>query len=345
MMVIHIMSIIDLTNVPPDAYPRDSKEESMKKTVCLALAALAPLAAYAQETTLRAVSAFAENTEYVRKLEGFIKEVNAQGKGSLSINFIGGPKAMPPFEVGNAVRTGVVDIGMSTGAFYTTIMPEADALKLTQIPAAELRKNGAYELINRIWNEKANMQYLGRVIDFTPFHLYLTKKIDKPDLTGLKIRVTPVYRDFFQALNATVVTTAPGEVYTALERGVVDGYGWPIQGIFEMKWEEKTKYRVDPGFYNAEVSLVMNLDKWKGLTQTQRNLLNKQAIALEQQAVTWKKLNEEDTKRQAQAGVQTITFDAATAKQYHDKAYEVGWAAAIKASPTYGPQMKKLFSK
>jgi TRAP-type C4-dicarboxylate transport system substrate-binding protein len=306
--------------------------------------AFAPFAA-AQETTLRAVSAFAENTEYVRKLESYIKAVNAEGKGSLQITFIGGPKAMPPFEVGNAVRTGVVDIGMSTGAFYTNIMPEADALKLTQLPAAELRKNGAIDLINKIWNEKANMQYLGRVIDYTPFHLYLTKKIDKPDLSGLKIRVTPVYRDFFQALGATVVQTAPGEVYTALERGVVDGYGWPIQGIFDMKWEEKTKYRVDPGFYSAEVSIIMNLDKWKGLTQAQRNLLTKHAVALEEQAVTWKKLNDEDTKRQAQVGVQTISFDAAAGKQYYDKAYEVGWAAAIKASPTYGPQMRKLFSR
>src|SRR5258705_11509951 len=157
----------------------------MKKTSLLVAAAAAlalPTLAAAQETTLRSVSAFAENTEYVRKLESFIKQVNADGKGSLQINFIGGPKAMPPFEVGNAVRTGVVDIGMSTGAFYTNIMPEADALKLTQIPATELRKNGAYDLVNRIWNEKANMQYLGRVIDFTPFHLYLTKQIDKPDL-------------------------------------------------------------------------------------------------------------------------------------------------------------------
>jgi len=319
----------------------------MKNTKWLALfaAVAVPAVAAAQETTLRAVSAFAENTEYVRKLETFIKQVNAEGKGSLQINFIGGPKAMPPFEVGNAVRTGVVDIGMSTGAFYTTIMPEADALKLTQLPAPELRRNGAYDLINKIWNEKANMQYLGRVIDYTPFHLYLTKKIDKPDLAGLKIRVTPVYRDFFQSLGATIVQTAPGEVYTALERGVVDGYGWPIQGIFEMKWEEKTKFRVDPGFYNAEVSLVMNLDKWKSLTAAQRDLLTRNAIALEKQAETWKKLNAEDTKRQAQAGVQTITFDPAAAKQYHDKAYEVGWASAIKASPQYGPQMKKLFSK
>jgi len=38
-------------------------------------------------------------------------------------------------------RPGVVDIALTTGAFYTNIMPEADALKLTQLPATELRKN------------------------------------------------------------------------------------------------------------------------------------------------------------------------------------------------------------
>jgi TRAP-type C4-dicarboxylate transport system substrate-binding protein len=319
----------------------------MKTRYWLALAAVAlvPATAAAQETTLRVVSAFAENTTYVKNLEGMIKALNASGKGTLQLNFIGGPKAMPPFEVGNAVRTGVVDIGMSTGAFYTAIMPEADALKLTQLPGPELRKNGAIDLVNKIWNEKANMQYLGRVIDFTPFHLYLNKKIDKPDLTGLKIRVTPVYRDFFQALGATVVTTAPGEVYTALERGVVDGYGWPIQGIFDMNWQEKTKFRVDPGFYSAEVSLIMNLDKWKALTAAQKDVLMKNVIALENANDSWKVANAEDTKRQAQVGIQVISFDAATSKQYVDKAYDVAWTNLIKASPTYGPQLKKLFSR
>jgi TRAP-type C4-dicarboxylate transport system substrate-binding protein len=310
----------------------------------LGLGALAATAV-ARETTLRVVSAFAENTQYVKNYEVFQKKLNEEGKGALQLNFVGGPKAMPPFEVGNAVRTGVVDIAITTGAFYTNIMPEADALKLAQVPAPEQRKNGAYELINKIWNEKANMVYLGRVIDFTPFHLYLTKKIDKPDLTGLKIRITPVYRDFFQALGATVVQTSPGEVYTALERGVVEGYGWPINGIFDANWHEKTKYRVDPGFYNAEVSMIMNLDKWKQLTQAQRDLLMKHVIALEADNVSWKKVNEDDAKRQREVGIQTITFDPATARAYYDKAYEVGWASVIKASPQYGPQLKKLISK
>jgi TRAP-type C4-dicarboxylate transport system substrate-binding protein len=317
----------------------------MKKTLVLVVLAAAPLVAQAQETTLRVVSAFAENTQYVKNLMPMIQALNTEGKGRLQVNFIGGPKAMPPFEVGNAVRTGVVDMAMTTGAFYTNIMPEADALKLTQIPAQELRKNGGYDLINKIWNEKANMQYLGRVIDYTPFHLYLTKKIEKPDLTGLKIRITPVYRDFFQALGATVMQTAPGEVYTALERGVVDGYGWPVNGIFDFNWHEKTKFRVDPGFYNAEVSLVMNLDKWKALNSGQRDLLMKHVIALENANDSWKKVNEDDIRKQKEAGIQVITFDAATAKQYYAKAYEVAWENAIKASPQYGPQMRKLFSK
>ncbi|MBC7802970.1 MAG: TRAP transporter substrate-binding protein DctP [Candidatus Parcubacteria bacterium] len=317
----------------------------MKKLICLVAATAIPALAHAQEVTLRLVSAFAENTTYVKDLEPMMKKLNAEGKGVLQINFIGGPKAMPPFEVGNAVRTGVVDIGMSTGAFYTNIMPEADALKLTQLPAPELRRNGATDLINKVWNEKANMQYLGRVIDYTPFHLYLTKKIDKPDLTGLKIRITPVYREFFQALGATVVQTAPGEVYTALERGVVDGYGWPINGIFDFNWHEKTKFRVDPGFYNAEVSLVMNLDKWKSLPQGHKDLLMRHVIAHEAAADSWKKVNEDDIRRQAQAGIQVITFDAATSKQFHDRAYEVAWTNLIKVSPQYGPQMRKLFSR
>jgi TRAP-type C4-dicarboxylate transport system substrate-binding protein len=317
----------------------------MKKTLLVALGALLPALALAQEVTLRLVSAFPENQFYVKRTVEWIEKVNKEGQGVVHINFIGGPKAIPTFEVGNAVKTGVVDMALTTGAYYTNLMPEADALKLAEVPATEQRKNGAFELINKIWAEKANMAYLARVVDFTPFHLYLNKKIDKPDLTGLKIRITPVYRDFFQAMGASVMTTAPGEVYTALERGVIDGYGWPIHALFDLNWQEKTKYRVDPGFYNAEVSLVANLDKWKALPPKARDYLNRQAIAYEAQNDFWKSYNENEKKRQAEAGIQTISFDAATSRAYVEKAKEVGWAGAIKASPQYGEQLKKVLAK
>ena len=301
--------------------------------------------AISQEVTLRMVSAFPENQYYVTRLLEWIQKVNAGGKGTLQINFIGGPKAIPTFEVGNAVRTGVVDLAFTTGAFYTNIMPEADALKLAQVTAAEQRKNGAFDYINRIWNEKANMYYLARVVEYTPFHLYLNRKIDKPDLTGLKIRITPVYREFFQALGATVMQIPPGEVYTALERGVVDGYGWPIHEIFPLNWHQHTKFRVDPGFYNAEVSLIVNLDAWKKLTPAQRDYLNRQALANEAENTFWIKYNEEEAKKQAQAGIQVIRFEGAAARQFVERAYQLGWDEIIKKSPQHGPQLRKLLSK
>jgi len=313
----------------------------MNKIIVASLAALLPATATAQETTLKLVSAFGETATYVKHMLPWIQQFNAEGKGVVQINFIGGPKAIPTFEVGTSVKNGVVEMAMNTGAFYTNLMPEADFLKLTQITIAEQRQNGAFDYINKVWSQKANLVYLARMVDETPFHLYLTKKVDKPDLTGLKLRITPVYRDFFASMGATLIQTPPGEVYTALERGVVDGYGWPIQGIFDFNWHEKTKFRVDPGFYNAEVSIIMNQDAWKKLSPRQQDFMRKQALALEGMNGVWRKMNAEETKRQAEVGIQTIKFDNA----YREKAYDIAWASATKQSPEHAPQMRKLFSK
>ncbi len=310
-----------------------------------AAAALLAVPAAAQETTLRLVSAFAENGIYVVHMQKWVQRFNAEGKGTLQINFIGGPKAIPAFEAGNAVKTGVVDMALATGAFYTNVMPEADFLKLTQVPVAEQRRNGAFAAINELWMNKGNMVYLARMVENQPFHLYLNKRVDKPDLTGMKIRITPVYRDFFASLGANNVTMPPGEVYTALERNVVDGYGWPIGGIFDFNWNEKTKFRVDPGFYDAEVSIVMNLDAWKRLTPKQKTFLDKQALALEAMNVFWTGYGLEETARQGKAGIQAIRFDAAGTKAFVDKAYDAGWAGAMKANPEFAKKLKTLTSK
>ena len=93
------------------------KTKLIKSALVLALAASSSATVLAQEVTLRLVSAFAENGIYVQHMLPWISKVNAEGKGILQINFIGGPKAIPTFEVGNAVKTGVVDMALNTGAF------------------------------------------------------------------------------------------------------------------------------------------------------------------------------------------------------------------------------------
>jgi len=314
-------------------------------TAVSAVVLSAASAAGAQEVTLKGITSFAEKTFYSRAFERFIEKVNADGKGVIQINYIGGPKAMPPFEVGNALKGGVVDIANVTGAFYTNLMPEADAWKLTERSMSEIRRNGGYAYMARLYDQKLNAILLARHVDDNPFHVYLTKPISKPDLTGLKLRITPVYRDFFQALGATVVQTAPGEVYTSLERGVVDGYGWPITGIFDLGWHEKTKYRVDPGFYSAEVSILINKATWARLNGAQKKIIADTAAWIEAQAAETAKENEKDIARQKTAGIQVIEFKGADATAWRGKAYETGWAGVIKQSPEHGPKIRGFFAK
>jgi TRAP-type transport system periplasmic protein len=309
--------------------------------IAAALIAVASPAA-AEEVTLRAVSAFAEGTEFSRNFERFVEKVNADGKGLIKINYIGGPRAVPPFEVGNAVRTRVVDMANVTGAFYTNLMPEADGFKLNGKPMSEQRKNGTWDYINQLHNQKLGSQYLARQFHNVPFHIYLNKKIDKIDFSGLKIRVTPVYRDVVEAFGGTPITTAPGEVYTALERGVADGYGWPVTGIFDLGWDKVTKFRMEPPFYSVEVNVLVNLDAWKGLNDAQRKVLNDAALWLEGLDSEKVAVIKAERERQAAAGIQALDFGHAASKAFLDRAYEVAWQSVIKRAPETGPKLRQL---
>ena len=299
--------------------------------------------ASAQEVTLRAVTSFAEGTQFSKGFERFIEKVNKDGKGVIQINYIGGPRAMPPFEVGNAVKNKVVDIANVTGAFYTNLMPEADAFKLISKPTSEQRKNGTWAYINQLHNQTLNSYYLARQFVSVPFHIYLNKKIDKIDFTGLKIRVTPVYRDIVQALGGTPITTPPGEVYTALERGVADGYGWPILGIFDLGWEKVTKFRMDPAFYSVEVNVLVNQDVWKSLNDAQRKVLTDAALWLEGLDETESlELVKAERERQKKFGIETLDFGPQASQDFLKKAYDVAWQSVIAKSPESGKKLREL---
>jgi TRAP-type C4-dicarboxylate transport system substrate-binding protein len=305
-------------------------------------AGLCAVPASAQEVVLRAVSGFAEGTQFAKNFERFIEKVNADGKGVIRINYIGGPRAIPPFEIGNAVRGRVVDMINSTGAFYTNLMPEADALKLLGKPMSEQRQNGTWDFVNQLHNQRLNAWYLARQHHNVPFHIYLNKKPAKLDFTGLKIRVTPVYKDIVEALGGTAITTAPGEVYTALERGVVDGYGWPISGIFDLGWEKVTKYRLQPGIYSVEVNVLVNLESWKALNEAQRKVLNDAALWLEGLDAENLQVNAAETERQTRAGIEPVAFGPEESAKFLNRANEVVWQSVLKRAPENGAKLRQL---
>lgn len=303
------------------------------------------VAAQSQEAVLKAVSAFPDGTLWSSKFEAFVKRVNQEGKGLVRLNYLGGaPKVMPPFDVGRNLREGVVDIINNTGAYYTNVMPEGDAFKLLEVPMSELRKGGGIALIEKLHQEKMNAHYLARVFSHDAYHIYLKNEIKQPDFTGLKLRVTPVYRALVEKLGGTAVSSSPAEVYTLMERNTVDGYGNPARGLFDFSLEKVTGYRVDPGFYNVDVHFIVNRDAWNKLNDKQRELLQRIALEIEnsQQDVT---LTKEEIKKQESAGIKSIRFSKNDEQKYLQVARDAAWEAVVKASPESGPKLREFFVK
>ncbi len=299
----------------------------------------------AQEVKLRMASFLPGNASFGVPAKRWVDEVNKRGKGILQIEMVG-PEAIPVPEQPNALKTGVVDLHSGPPAYYHGVLVEAEALTLSDRSVPELKKNGAWDYLNKLHAEKLNAMLLTGFGDGVSFHIYTTKPANAADknkpFSGFVLRGVPVYKAFFESLGAKMVTIAPGEVYTALERNMVQGYGWPLWGIKELGWLRLTKYRYDPGFFNVSVNIMINLDRWKRLTKAQQDFLAQMSAWLDAEWPKWRAETEGlEEKIQKDAGVQAVYISPEIRKRAHD----IFWAELASESPTHIPYLKKLMSK
>jgi TRAP-type C4-dicarboxylate transport system substrate-binding protein len=304
--------------------------------------------ASAAEVTLKGASCFPIGSPPSRPYEAFVKKLNETGKGVVQIKMIGGAPAIgSPFEMTKRMTAGVFDVVGCTEAYFGNVLPEAPVMRFSHHTYAELRKNGGLAYLRKLLEAK-NIHFLARHHSFGPFYLWLNKKIDKPDLTGLHLRVAPVYTAFFKSLGATVQRANIAQIYTYMENGTVQGYGWPALG-WVPSWVKVTKYRVEPGFYDATLHTLVNLKKWKTLTKAQQDVLTKVGLEFEAKAETstpaFKAALAKQNAKTAKEGLQAITFNSADTAKWSAAADKEGWDEVLARSPKHGAALKKLFTK
>jgi TRAP-type C4-dicarboxylate transport system substrate-binding protein len=325
----------------------------IKKTAFAVLAGIAVagsvIPAQAANVALKATTCLARNHDFTQALmQTFINPINAK-KGDLTITYLGGPEVTPFTEQGGALKRGLVDMIFCPAAYYSGLFAEARIPGAQNVSLEELRKNGAWDMMVEAWAKNLNAHFLAWAFDNgQTFYTYFTVKPKEStkiglDLNGMKIRSTPLYNPFLKAMGATTVVMAPGDVYAGLQRGVVDGLAWPWGSVGKYGWERFLKYRIKPNFFGASQPLVVNLDKWKGLSKAQQELLTKQARVLETDgAKIMIKKGEEDDLKLKKAGVQDIELKGAVAKAYLATIYGAKWAQNDKLK--YTVDYKKLKS-
>lgn len=304
------------------------------------------------ETTLKAISSLPPNNPRAKAFVSFfIEKLNADAKGTVQINFLGGPEVVPSSKGASAVQRGVTDILYSPIAYYSGQVPEGHALEVSNAPREVIYSNGAMAALDAIWNRRINAHILGWGSYGTQYNLYLMqppkfRANGLPDLSGLKVRSNETYRPIVTGLGATPVSVAISEIYTALQRGVVDGFAFPNSGLLALGVERMVKYRINPSFYRGANLILVNLDKWKSLGKAEKDALDAAARHFEREDDAFvAKIRDDEAGVLAKHGMKVVTLQGAAAKAYLKIAYDGLWARVAERSKEAAALRPKLYQE
>jgi TRAP-type C4-dicarboxylate transport system substrate-binding protein len=272
---------------------------------------------------IRAVSYKATGSFTIDTYVGLIDRINKRAKGELVIDYLGGTEVVPSKDQPEAVKNGVIDMTVQPGSRFAGLIPESLVLVATSLSPMKERENGLTGfMVERF--KTVNMFYLGRNAQME-FYLALNKKVARPqELAGLKIRSSSTYNPFVKALHASPIKMHSGEIYLAMERGVVDGYIQPILGLDFRKLYEVSDYFIDHPFYEgSNPVVVLNLDTWNKLPQHLKDLMTNTIKEYEVEIFEVSKVQNEKAKQKAiKFGMKPIKFSPKDAKWFRDLAYD-----------------------
>lgn len=153
---------------------------------------------------------------------------------------------------------------------------------------------------------------------------------DKPvytpqDLHGLKIRVMRSYWSIqtINTLGGSATPIAFGELYTALQQGVVDGAENNIPTLFQSRHYEACKYVVLDGHSSPSDVLLISTHSWNRLSQQQQAWLQRAVnVSVEYQRSLWDKATNDALQEMEARGIEIIRPDKRLFRQKVQPLYE-----------------------
>ena len=107
---------------------------------------------------------------------------------------------------------------------------------------------------------------------------------------------------------------------------MVDGVGWPMVGIKDLSWDKFLKYRIDPAFFQTDLVVIMNEEKWAGLSDEARAILTKAASEYEQESYDhYQGVIQETDKVVRAGGMQVIDITGDARQEFLEMAFETAW--------------------
>ena len=305
----------------------------------------ASLGASAQTMVLKAADVHPAGYPNVVAVESMGKKLEAATNGRLKIQtfpggVLGGEKEMiEQTQVGaiNILRTSLGPVG--------TVVPEVNVFNLPFIFRSQEHARAVIdgpigdELLAKVSASPAKLVAIGWM-DGGARSLYTKKPVRTPaDLKGQKVRMmgNPLFVDTMNAMGGNGISMGYGEVFTALQTGVVDGAENNAPSYFTSNhYNTGAKYYTQTNHLIIPELLVVSKATWDKLSKDDQALLKKfgREAQMEQRAL-WDKSVAENTAKLKSAGVEFITVD-------NNPFYEATAPVRAKYGANYAELIKRI---
>jgi len=274
-------------------------------------------------------------------------ELDKRTNGQIKLDLTSLPEVgLTGGEMLRMTRAGLVDIADVSLTYVSGDLPVLEAVDLPGIfPDFETSITTHHNFLQAVkkYEDKLGAVCLGGYM-WAETTIFSRKPARNPaDMKGLKLRIFgAALTDFAKAMGAEPVSIPFAEVYTALERGTIDGSFTGTYAGFSMKWYEVCKYMIDVKLGPSSGTFQVSKKTWDKLSPEFRNLLTK--VGEEFSVRGWdlgRRNSKEGIDKNKEKGVEVISMNPAMAsavKEAVTKTVVPNWVKRV------GPEGKEIFN-
>jgi TRAP-type C4-dicarboxylate transport system substrate-binding protein len=294
------------------------------------LSAIAPAGA---QTTIRLLSAWPPNTSMIQAGESkFIANLEAASNKEIKV-VRNGPETVPPFQQLQPLSTGVFHLMYTTPAYHQADTGMGSAIDglLTTDPK-KVRESGMMDWLNAYYRKKFGVVILA-LFACPPNQFVLREPLPADGtLKGRKVRTNAAFEGIVRGLGGSPVGLPPSDIYSAMEKGVIDGTAVPQHAAADYKFYEVGKYMTRPGYGHTTLILMANAAAFDALPEKVRKLVQEEAIRMEtygtEEMIT---ITAQQNATMEQKGVKISQFPAEVASKL-EQLFAEGTTAVAKKS-------------
>lgn len=270
--------------------------------------------------------------------------LNSSSDGSLKVKVYGAGKLVPPLQIFDAVQQGSLDAGITSPLYVAGRFPAVQLFGGIPFGPDALTHTGwIYDGGGRaIWEEIYAKQGVKTIpcglMDSEAGGWYNFEINTIDDLKGKKVRFAGLAGEAMAKAGASIVLLPGGEIYPSMEKGIIDGTELSMPAIdITLGLQQVGKYYYLPGWHQpaAMNELIINMDKWNSLSESQQALIEASCEAVNLRSVTSTlTTNAEAVKTFEAAGVEIKTFPPEVLEQLR-AAFDEVIAGQVEKDPDF----------